>query len=199
MDFKDIVNKSLNTNEQLRQEVIKSDNEILHDIAESFYNGIKDEIVNKASLGEHTNGIIKGISHIPIDTTGIYFPSTDLYKKYFSGILHIADSDYYSLIGLYHVYRLSLKMNHVNKILKVFNILLGLCKQDGISISQPFLHMRIYEIHSRKLLKEAKLPIKNWKSKYSTRCIRYMFFHNRDASFVSHDDIYLAVEYEFSL
>ena len=195
MDFKDLVKNSLKTKEQISQEENAAAQQQLHDTAEFIYSSIKDEIVKKASNGETTNGIIKGIHYIHY-FTGSYddTPVPRGYAYYFNGKVNTGYSRHGGIFRFHDVHHFSVKMNNVEGILTVYNILLGLCKQDGISISQPFLHAVIKEYFGPRVIKETKIPIKNGELQHT---IRYDTYISGGKTTGESGCIYLAVEYEY--
>ena len=200
MSFYDEVRAAMKSKEQVanEQESLEREKELLslNNTAKYIYDAIKRDILSKSSQGDFSNDKISGIVPIYYFTGG--YNDDVLPEGYFISAKYHSTYDRHGGIFRFHdVHKLTIEFNDVPKILKAYSILVNMCKTDGISISEPFIHAIVYEyMNMRKMIRDYCIPTKNNRLKYT---LRYDSYISKGHTTGEEGKIDLAIKYEFNI
>ncbi len=200
MSFYDEVRAVMKSKEQVanEQESLERQKELLslNNTAKYIYDLIKGDILSKSSRGDFSNDEITGIVPIFYFTGG--YNDDVLPEGYFISAKWSSTYDRHGGIFRFHdVHKLSVEFDDVPNILKVYSILVNMCKNDGISISEPFIHAIVYEyMNLRKVIRDYNIPIKNNRLKYT---LKYDSYISKGHTTGESGKIDLAIKYMFNI
>ena len=200
MSFYDEVRAAMKSKEQIasEQKALEEQKEIqgLNNTADLIFEKIKEDIVKQSSLGEYSNGKITGIVNIPYRTKGW---NDDNLPSDYCIIADVFQRSQRHGLGIFEyrdVHKNTVEIVNLPKVLQVHSILLKLCQAEGITITEPFLHVivRAKKKHQYQDVKQDYcIPIKNNHLKYTLRYTSYRSGRGEAGS------IDLAIKYEYKL
>lgn len=157
MSFQDELRKSLKTKEQVRDEAAEAVLREEYRIAEYNYKELKWEILQKAQRAEAAHGKISGIFKIEYD--GNYKDNVP-YCNPFEVESHSKCSKSGGIFTFRYAYHNFFKVKNIAKLDAVWAKLRDMAEADGITLGEPFLHLKIIDAKTKRLKKEARITRK---------------------------------------
>lgn len=146
ISFSEEVQMNLKTKDQVYNEEAKRKEQEYRskicEIAEYYYNKIKEAILSDASKGNHDGTEIKGFCRISEENPS---STTFLYDHGFFAVKHSFDT--YNTGGIFHIYKHvneTCEVMNLRNLLDVFSVMEQMAKQDSIVISEPFYLEKVY-------------------------------------------------------
>ena len=195
MSFKDLVTKSLRTNDQIKQEANDAENQANKYAAEYIVKLIKDDIITKADKAEYDANRISNIIHIPHD--GSYsddIPYGNIFEVKIGGN-HKRSSGLFGF-NWYDTDSNSFTVNNTRRLTIIFDMVEEIAKKDDIIVSKPFIICEIIDLTSKKVKEQKKTFICNNKLCATITTKKHGSMNNWKGEAAN---LYLAIEYQYSI